>query len=402
MTNLINWTELNALFFKKFIFVKNNLLMNLFGIKLLPVLLLLVFSGCNVKENKEHENINSAVEIKLKYAKGFEILDYKTYKKLTIKAPYPNSDEKFEFIITKNKISKDLNTIQTPVKSVVVTSTTHIPMLELLQESDKLKGFPNTNYISSPNTRKLIEEGKILELGHEENMNTELLLNLHPDLVIGFTLNSNNKMFNTISKLGIPVILNGDWLEETPLGRAEWIKFFGLLFEKEALADSIFNTIEKNYLAAKKLASEATEKPSVISGGLFKDIWNLPAGESFEAAFLQDANTDYLWKDSKGKGSLSLNIENVFLKGKDADIWISPSYFTSLEQLKNSNEIYTKFKAFKQKKVYSFVNKKGKTGGVIYFETAPSRPDLVLKDLIKIAHPQLLKNYSFTFYEALE
>ncbi len=190
--------------------------------------------------------------------------------------------------------------------------------------------------------------------------------------------------------------------EESPLGRTEWIKFFGALFDKEKEADSIFKTIEKNYLEAKRKASKAKKKPTIISGGLFKDIWNLPAGESFEATFLKDANTHYLWADSKGKGSLSLNIENVFEKGKDADLWISPSFYGNLEQLKNANAIYPKFKAFQDHNVYTFVNKRGEKGGVIYFELSPSRPDLVLKDLIKIAHPELLTDYELTFFELLE
>ncbi|VAW25388.1 Vitamin B12 ABC transporter, substrate-binding protein BtuF, partial [hydrothermal vent metagenome] len=274
--------------------------------------------------------------------------------------------------------------------------------LELLEVENKLIGFPNTNYISSKKTRLLVDKGVIKELGNEESINTELLLDLQPDVVVGFSINSNNKMFSVVEKFGIPVLLNGDWLEETPLGRAEWIKFFGVLFRKESEADSIFKSIEKNYLNAKSIALEAKNVPTIISGGLFKDVWNLPAGDSFEASFLQDANTNYLWKKSKGKGSLSLNIESVFEKGKDADFWISPSYYKTIEQLKNANSIYTQFKAFQHHNIFTYVNKRGINGGVLYFELAPARPDLVLKDLIKITHPELLKDYEFTFYEKLK
>jgi len=364
-------------------------------------LLIFLFSCKNDQKNVELAGkINT--ESTLKYAKGFDIQHFKNYTKLTVKAPYQNSEEIFEFMLTHNKLNSDLNTIQIPIKSIVVTSTTHIPMLELLQVENKLVGFPNTDYVSSPKTRSLIANGFVKELGHEESINTELLLDLKPDLVVGFSLNSNNKMFSVIEKLGIPVLLNGDWMEETPLGRAEWIKFFGVLFDKEKMADSIFKTIEKNYLEAKNIASKATENPTVISGGLFKDVWNLPAGDSFEATFLKDANTNYLWKDSKGKGSLSLNIENVFEKGKDAELWISPSYYETMEQLNDANDIYPKFSAFQNKNIFTYVNKKGELGGIIYFELAPARPDLVLKDLIKIAHPELLKNYDLTFYERLK
>ncbi len=362
--------------------------------------LLLTLVSCHKKaENaatkKQHKEV-----VTIKYAKGFDIVNFKNYRKLIVKAPYKDAKETFEYILTSSK-SKNINTLKVPVNAIVVTSTTHIPMLEVLGVENKLVGFPHTSYISSKKTRNLIAKGRVKELGHEERINTELLLDLQPDVVVGFSLGSNNKMFATIQKMGIPVILNGDWLEETPLGRAEWIKFFGVLFNKEKEADSIFNVIEATYLAAKKIALKDTLKPSVISGGLYKDVWNLPAGESFEATFLKDANTKYLWKNTKGKGSLLLSIESVFDKGKNADIWISPSFYSSKEQLKKANSIYTKFKAFQENNLYSFVNKRGETGGLIYFELAPTRPDLVLKDLIKIAHPNLLKNYELTFFEKL-
>ncbi|NOR27810.1 MAG: ABC transporter substrate-binding protein [Lutibacter sp.] len=374
--------------------------MKIFLPKIISISLLsvLLFSCKNEKPKSSIEVINTS---EIKYAKGFTIQRFEDYTKLTIKAPYQNSKETFEYVLSKSKNTTNLNAIQTPVNSIVVTSTTHIPMLELLNVEEHLVGFPNTKYISSKKTANLIANGFVKELGNEENINTELLLDLNPDLVVGFSLNSNNKMFGVIEKLGIPVILNGDWLEETPLGRAEWIKFFGVLFKKEAEADSIFNKIEANYLEAKAIALKATNKPSVISGGLFKDIWNLPAGDSFEATFLKHANTNYLWKDSEGKGSLSLNIENVFEKGKEADIWISPSYYKTLEQLKNANDMYPKFKAFQNQQIYTYVNKQGKNGGIVYFELAPARPDLVLKDIIKIAHPNLIKDYEFTFFEQL-
>lgn len=362
----------------------------------------ILLSSCGNDQKNSLKAVKSNEKSTLKYAKGFDIQHFKNYTKLIIKAPYQNSTEIFEFTLTHNKTNNDLNTIQIPINSIVVTSTTHIPMLELLQVENKLVGFPNTDYISSPKTRSLIEKGFVKELGHEESINTELLLDLKPDLVVGFSLNSNNKMFSVIQKLGIPVMLNGDWMEETPLGRAEWIKFFGVLFDKEKMADSLFNDIEKNYLEAKNIASKAIEKPTVISGGLFKDVWNLPAGDSFEASFLKDANTNYLWKDSEGKGSLSLNIENVFEKGKEAELWISPSYYKTMEQLKNANDIYPKFSAVQHKNIFTYVNKQGALGGIVYFELAPARPDLVLKDLIKIAHPKLLKDYELTFYERLK
>jgi iron complex transport system substrate-binding protein len=353
--------------------------------------------ACSTKTSNKQQN---TIESTIKHAKGFDIVKTSDYTKLIIKLPYPEAKEHIEYVLYTNKSYKNEG-LKIPLNSIVVTSTTHIPFLELLNVEDKIVGFPTTDFISSPKTRALINANKIAELGNPESINTETLINLHPDVVIGFSLTSNNKMFNTIHQIGIPVILNGDWLEETPLGRAEWIKFYGILFDKEKQADSIFKTIENNYLAAKEIAKSAKTVPTLLSGGLFKDVWYMPAGESFEANYLNDANVNYLWKTSKGKGSLALNIENVFEKAKDADVWVSPSYHASLEELKNTNAIYSQFKAFQQKNIYSYMNNKGETGGIIYFELSPTRPDLVLKDLIKIAHPELLADYQLTFYQKL-
>jgi len=362
---------------------------------------------CNFSCKKEVLNVhkNTRPISAIKYAKGFDIINDNGVKKLIIKAAYQNSDEIFEYeIYNKYSIKKNKHrNINIPIKKIVVTSTTHIPMVELLNEEKSIIGFPYSKYISSEKTRALIDKGNITEIGKESSLNTEILLDLQPELVVGYSVSSADKSLSTIQKAGINVIYNGDWLEETPLGRAEWIKFFGILFDKEKQADSIFNVIEKNYLDAKKIALNATKRPTILSGAIMsKDIWNLPAGESFVAQFLKDANLNYLWKDSKGKGSLSLSFESVFDKAQNADFWITPGYFSSKEQLLQSNQIYAQFDAFKNDKIYTPINKKGKTGGVIYYELASTRPDLVLKDIIKMTNPELLTDYKFTFFEKMK
>jgi iron complex transport system substrate-binding protein len=342
----------------------------------------------------------------IKYAKGFDIVNENGVKKLIIKAAYQNSKSIFEYeILQKTAEKSDFknNFVHVPIEKIVVTSTTHIPMVELLNEEEAILGFPHAKYVSSEKTRILIDAGKIIEIGKENALNTEILLDLNPELVVGYSVSSADKSLTTVKKSGINVIYNGDWLEETPLGRAEWIKFFGVLFDKEEQASRIFKEIEKNYVTAKSIAMKAKVKPTVLSGAIMsKEIWNLPAGESFVANYLKDANLEYLWGDSEGKGSLSLSFESVFEKGKKADYWIAPGYFSSKEQLLNSNQMYAEFNAFKNDKIYTPTLKKGKTGGVLYYELAPTRPDLVLKDIIKITHPNLLPNYTLSFFEKMK
>jgi iron complex transport system substrate-binding protein len=343
----------------------------------------------------------------VQYATGFTISKVEDHTVISIVNPESNNKKELRYALVEKDISvKNPEgydaVVRVPLKKIVVTSTTHIPSLEALGLENSLVGFPNLKYISSKKTRDNISKDRVKELGNNQEINIEVLLELAPDVVVGFTLEGNNKSLQTIEKTGIPVLINADWRETHPLGKAEWIKFFGALYNKTQQADSIFNTIETNYNQAKKLAQNTTLKPRVLSGAMYKDIWYMPKGDSWAARFIEDANGNYLWKETKGTGSIALNIESVLEKGQQADFWIGPGQFTTKAQLLEFNTVYGAFEAFKNDKVFSFTNKKGASGGVIYYELGPNRPDLVLKDIINILHPTLLKDYQPHFFEAIK
>lgn len=369
----------------------------------------LIFLGC--KEAKETETtvdqLENTTDFSISYAEGFQIDDRGSYKILTVSNPWPGADKSYRYVLMNKgeevQISEENDGIITvPIQSIVVTSTTHIPSLELLEETNSLVGFPNLNYISSAATRARIDQGAIAELGINEDLNTEVLIDLKPDALVTFAVEGGNQTVTNIQQVGIPVLYNSDWTENHPLGKAEWIKFFGLLFDKFEEASEVFSAIETDYLAAKTLASNTTTSPTVLSGAMYRDIWYLPQGDSWAAQFIKDAGGNYLWQDSKGSGSLSLNIESVLEKGQQADFWIGPGQFSSYNQLAEANAAYEQFKAFQEQTVFTFTAKKGATGGVIYYELAPNRPDLVLKDMIKILHPELLEDYELYFFSRLE
>lgn len=366
--------------------------------------LLWLFPSCekrkkeSIRSDKKNESNTS-----IKYAKGFDIQEFNGYKKLIIKSPYPDAEQYQEFILVSDE-ARDFdgqNKVKVPVRKMVASSTTHIPMIEILDETNSLIGFPNTDYISSKKTRSRIEKNLVKELGNEQDFNTEILLSLQPDVMVAFSMGKSNKLYSNIEKNGIPVIFNGDWLEATPLGRAEWIKFFGALYDKEDEAARIFSDIESAYLEAKKLASKASESPSIMSGVLYKDKWNLPAGESFTATLYKDANTSYMWADSKGQGSLVLSFESVFEKARQATYWIGSGYYTTLEELEAANSHYKEFHSFDTGNIYTFSKRRSESGGVEYFELGPIQPHIVLKDLIKVTHPELLPDYEPYFLQKL-
>ncbi|MEM6684989.1 MAG: ABC transporter substrate-binding protein [Bacteroidota bacterium] len=345
----------------------------------------------------------------LQYAKNFSITKKGDITVITVFSPWPKAEKDFTYAllpkekaatVTLNKDAYDA-IVLTPVERLVVTSTTHIPTLEMLGVEHTLVGFPQTDYISSEKTRALVDNGTVKDVGQSEQINIELLIDLEPELVIGFSINNSNPTYKTIQKANIPVVYNGDWTEETPLGRAEWIHFFAPFFNKESKATEVFNTIEANYKAAKKLANQATTQPTILAGSMYKDIWYLPAGESFQAQYLKDANANYIWAASKGTGSLSLSIESVLDKAATADIWIGPGSFKSYEALKKASNLYSTFAPFQNKKIFSAANTVGRTGGILFYELAPTRPDIVLKDIIKACHPEILPEYQPFFFKPL-
>jgi iron complex transport system substrate-binding protein len=324
-----------------------------------------------------------------------------------VQNPWPKASKTYNYILKeKNGIVPDSlqqNTIiAVPVKNIVVTSTTHIPSLEMLEEENSLVGFPHLDYISSEKVRTRIEKGKIKELGKNHDLNTEVILNLQPDVIIGYGIDNNNPTLDNLQKSGLKVMLNGDWNEETPLGKAEWIKFFGALYGKQKEANELFTKIETDYLKTIKIAKKATATPTILAGDMFEDRWYLPKGTSWGSLFLKEAKGHYLWEETSGTGSLSLSFETVFEKAQNADIWITSGQFDSLKEMTDKNPHYAQFAAFKNKNVYSFSGKKGKTGGTLYYELAPNRPDIVLKDIVKILHPDLLPGYKPFFFEKLK
>ncbi len=367
------------------------------------MLLILLFTGCRDGNNKAVMPTSGET---VTYAEGLSIINYDYYTVVTVTNPWPNAKKTYRYVLAQQleKIPDSLSSlpyIKIPIQQIVVTSTTHIPSLEMLQEENSLIGFPMLDYISSPSIRKLIDCKSVAELGSNQSINIEALINISPDAFIGYGIDQNNPSLDKISAAGIKVVLNGDWNEQTPLGKAEWIKLFGALYNKQKQADSIFKGIEQAYFNAKKLAEKAVKKPKVMAGSIFQNKWYMPQGNSWGAYIIKDAGGDYLFAKTSGTGSLSLPTEQVLDKADLADIWIGPEMET-LNEMAAANPHYHKFRAFQEGLVYNFTSKKGPTGGILYYELGPNRPDLVLKDVIKILHPELLPNHEWYFFQKLK
>jgi iron complex transport system substrate-binding protein len=370
---------------------------------LLLAFILLASSCTSKKENNPALSRQSS----LKYASGFTWRSEGNVKYVTVNYPYQGATEGYQYMLVPDDEAvpdheEKTQVIRTPINKIVCTSTTHIPLLDYLGETNSLIGFPTTDYISSKVMRKRIDDGKVTDLGIDKGMNIELLYSLHPQLVMGYTMSNDLGQLKKIRELGIPVIINAEYLEKHPLGRAEWIKFVALFYNKEIEADSVFTAIEKEYLTTQEMTKDVSQKPTVLSGIVYGDVWFMPAGKNYAARLFDDAGMNYLWKDTESNGFLELSFESVYTKAKNADFWIGVGSFNSLQEIESTESRYGLFKPFAQKQVYTYNARKGEKGGSEFLELGYLRPDLILKDLVKIAHPDLLPDYELFFHKRLE
>jgi len=369
--------------------------------------LCLVLVGCNKKNTETNYGDVSVSKTSIRYAEGFNVTYHGNVKAVEVTYPFQGATSGYKYLLVQKgqtvpEHDPSVRVITIPLNDLVCTSTTHIPLLDYLDESDKLIGFPSTDYVSSEKVRRRIDEGMVQDLGMDKSINLEKLIILKPDIVMGYTISSDFGQFKKVEELGIPVVINSEYLEKHPLGRAEWIKFMALFFNKEKEADSVFNFIEKQYLETRTLGSAAKEKPSVLSGVLYGDAWFLPGGDNYASRILKDANCLYLWQDDPSNGYLQLGFEAVYEKAHAADLWIGVGTFSTLEEIKNADYRYVRFKPFTQKSVYTYNARKGAKGGSEFMELGYLRPDIILKDLVKIAHPEMLPDYELYFHKKLE
>lgn len=284
---------------------------------------------------------------------------------------------------------------------IICTSTTHLHGIELLGLEDRLVGFANVNYISSEKIRKRVADGHITDVGGDGSLNLELIIGLQPDLVIAFDAMGNSDDLQRIAAAGIPVVLNADFMEASALGRAEWIKFFGLLLNKKVMADSLFKQIEKDYLALRNLTKDVKQRPIVLSGNVYGDTWFMPGGKNNFAKLFDDAGGRYVWEQDSTTSWLELSFESVFDQARGTDFWIGMGSFASLDEIATQDTRYTDFVAYEKGKVFNYDNRQVPNGGNDFFESGYMRPDLVLADLICIIHPELLPDHELYYYRKL-
>ena len=343
------------------------------------------------------------------YARGFSVSRHEAFKLIEVRDPWQQSrDVIFSYVLAPEGTDipdslKHLPLIQTPVKRVVAMSTTHVAMIEALDEGESIAGVSGARYIYSPAIRSAFESGRIVDVGYGQGLDFEAIVNLNPDVMFLYGVEGNvMTILEKLTDLGIPAVFCGEYLETHPLGKAEWIRFFSLFYDKEDRADTFFMHLDSSYRALSSEVPENTSKPFILTGLPWKDTWYMAGGKSFAAQLIADAGGSYLWRDDPSTQALPLDLESVYLKAVRADIWINPGAAGSLSDISLLDERLGALKVMEQGQVFNNNARISPGGGNDYWESGTVRPDLILADLIAAFHPGLLPDHSFVYYRKLK
>ena len=343
----------------------------------------------------------------LEYASGFDIqgADSKQSVLLTVTNPWQGADG----IAVQLFIARDGETapegfdgqvLEGDAERIVAMSSTHIAMLDAIGEVDRVVGVSGIDYISNPDIQA--RRDRIGDVGYEGNINYELLLSLDPDLVLLYGVNGASGMEPKLRELGIPFLYVGDYLEESPLGKAEWLVVLSEVVGKRAEGEKVFAEIPVRYNALKQRVAENTlDAPSVMLNMPYGDSWFMPSTESYAVRLIKDAGGDYIYKKNMGNASTPIDMEEAYLLASAADMWLNVGMASTLGEVKAACPKFADTRCFRNGYVYNNNARTNAAGGNDYFESGVVHPELVLRDLIKIFHPELVEE-DFVYYKRLK
>ncbi len=372
------------------------------------LLILVSYSSCH-NQGGQNSSTSQTAEGKPQYARGFRIERFTGYNILHVINPWQGSRTvHFQYILSDDtsRIPDSLKqhpVIQVPVKRVICMSTTHVAMIDALGESNAIVGISGSDFITHPDLRSKLESGEVRDVGADQTLNYELVLTLRPDLIIAYGITAEvNGMVNRLEGLGIPVILNGDYLEDQPLGKTEWIRFLAAFFARDQKADSIFISVASSYTQLKDLIGDTRQKPSVMTGLPWKDTWYIPGGKSFAAAYIRDAGGTYLWEDLDSREAVPLDLEAIYARAASADIWINCGAAGTLAEIVETDKRLSRFQPVGTGKIFNNNAQINPAGGNAFWESGVMAPHLILADLISIFHPEALPDHELVYYKPLE
>lgn len=365
------------------------------------LLLLLLCVGCKTKDRSQSDK--SGATVAMRYAEQIQIDSCDGYWSVRVRNPWDTAKILHTYILVEQgrELPDNLpagTLVRTPLRKSLIYSSVHCSLLVELDALDCIGGVCDLQYIYHPAVRTRCAEGGIVDAGNAMSPDLEKVIDLHPDAVL-LSPFENSGGYGRIEKLGIPIIECADYMETSPLGRAEWMRFFGLLFGRKQQADSLFAEVEKRYASLKALVDTVSVRPIVLSELRNGSAWYTPGGHSTIGRLYADAGAAYVWADDTRSGSVPLSFETVFDRGRNADFWLfkyNETVDKTLSSLRAEYAPYAGFRAFQTGRVFAC-----NTGKVPFYEETPFRPDWLLKDLILVFHPECLPGETARYFKQL-
>jgi len=371
----------------------------------------LVLSSCERAQlsatgNADKSDGKFAFSSTIKHSKYFSINNRGSWKQVVVFDPWKADTLGNYALVPRSStvpgsLPRGAVVVRVPVNTIACLSCTHVGALALLGERDRIVGVSTGEQIWDSIVNKRFMDGKIVEVGRQMSTNFEQIIALAPDIVTKSGYDNVRNEDTRLAEARIPVVYNIEWMETNLLARAEWLKFTAAFVCREREADSLFNAIEARYTGALMLAQSVATRPIIMIGVDYKGSWNIAGAQSYVAKMLRDAGASFVPNGEKGNSPLSF--EQVLEVHANDDKWLNWMHqgITSLEVMGQMNERYKLFKAFRSGEVYNHDKRVNAAGGNDFWESGVSHPDLLLKDLIKIFHPELLPGYEMVYWRKL-
>tara|TARA_R110001592_G_scaffold291783_1_gene561277 strand:- start:1353 stop:2495 length:1143 start_codon:yes stop_codon:yes gene_type:complete len=380
--------------------------MKYFLSSLLLVFIYSIFScGYQQEPNKEEYPKDAVNYVDVKYAKGFTIEQHSNFKVITLRNAWKGEETNYQYVLydnTKPKGFEGAVFVKTPIQSIACMSLTHIAFIDKLNQNNTITAISGCDYVSNSEIKEKIKQGIIKEIGQEQQLNYEMLIDNKPDVFMAYGINeSSKKNLNKLKQLGLSVVLNAEYMENHPLGQAEWIKFIAAFYELDKEAAEIFLQIEQEYNELKNFVSKVETKPSVFVGMPWNGVWYLAGGESFQAQLMRDAGANYLWKDNQETSNFTVDKEVIIDKSLNSDYWINLNSYTTINEVIAYDHKFKNFKAVKNQQLFNNNKRVNSLGGNDFWESGVINPQLILKDLVTIFHPELIDEPLY-YYKKLD
>lgn len=293
----------------------------------------------------------------------------------------------FTYSFEKNKV---------PFHKIILLNASLMGFVSELEAENVVIGIASPEYIYSEKIHGLIKSGKIQNVGNEQKYDVEKIISMKPDAIFTNYIASFDNTYQLLKNNNIQVIFLDEYMEQSPMVKTSYIKLFGKLLGKEKEAEERFNQIQKNYNDLKKIALQSTSKLNILANEMYGDVWYMPGGKTFTANYIADANAHYILRDNTEEKAVTMSFEEVFAKSKNIQFWVNAGNHLSKKEMLNINPFYGKLDVFNKGKIYG-VSGREKQKANDFFESGVVRSDVVLKDYIKIFHPELLPGYQLTY-----